>query len=179
MSFEVEGLDDFTNLLKEALEEFPKDKENELMKLGLMVEREIKPLVDVDTGRLRGSINAKLVDNNTVEVGTNVEYAKWVNNGHMLKARFVPKAALQASGGKNWQKLNINTNIESKVGSTSYINETVKLPITDSRVKGFKTHPQYILGKHFMEKGIQNAEPKIQTELDMWLEDFFKKFGEI
>lgn len=29
-----------------------------------------------------------------------------------------------------------------------------------------------------MEKGIQNSEPKVQEELDTWLEDFFKKFRE-
>lgn len=178
MSFEVEGLDEWMEQLKNVTDEFPKEKENELEKIGLMVEREIKPFVDVDTGRLRNSINTKIVDNNTAEVGTNVDYAKWVNDGHMLKARFIPKAALQGSGGKGWQKLNINTAVESKVGATSYINETLKLPITDSRVKGFKTHPQYILGKHFMEKGIQNAEPKVQTELDRWLEEFFGKLGE-
>lgn len=178
MSFEVEGLDEWMEQLKNVNEEFPKEKENELMKIGLTMEREIKAFVPKDTGRLRGSITTKIIDNNTAEVGTNVDYAKWVNDGHMLKARFIPKAVLQAGGGKGWQKLNINTAVESKVGATSYINETLKLPITDSRVKGFKTHPQYILGKHFMEKGIQNAEPEIQTELDKWLEKIFEKFGE-
>lgn len=178
MSFEMEGLDEWTKQLKDMSEEFEKDKENELMKIGLMTEREIKPFVDVDTGRLRASITTKLVDNNTAEVGTNVDYAKFVNDGHMLNSRFVPKSVLQDGAGQNWKKLNIDTAVESKVGATSYINETLKLPITDSRVKGFKTHPQYIRGKHFMEKGIQSAEPKIQEELHSWLEDFFKRFQE-
>lgn len=178
MSFEVDGLEELTNFLIEFKNEFPQKKENELKKIGLMMEREIKAFIPVDTGRLRGSINTQLIDANTVEVGTNVDYAKWVNDGHMVKARFIPKAALQSSGGKNWQKLNINTTVESKVGSTSYINETIKLPITNSKVKGFTTHPQYILGKHFMEKGTQNAQPKIIQDLNNWFDEMLRKLGE-
>lgn len=179
MSFEVEGLEEWKQkLLGLSNEVFPKEKENELKKIGLMMEREIKVFVDVDTGRLRDSITTKIIDKNTAEVGTNVDYAKWVNDGHMLKSRFVPKAALQASGGKDWKKLNINTTVESQVGSTSYISETVKLPITDSRVKGFKTHPQFIMGKHFMEKGLQNAEPKIMGDLNDWLDEMLRRLGE-
>ncbi|WP_368490840.1 HK97 gp10 family phage protein [Clostridium sp. BJN0013] len=179
MGFDVDGLDEFKQeLLKLVNEEFKVEKKKELTKIGLMAEREIKHFVPVDTGRLRASINTQLIDENTAEVGTNVKYAKWVNDGHMLDSRFIPKTSLQANGGKAWRKLNINTTVESKVGSTSYINETIKLPITDSRVKGFKTHPQYILGRHFMEKGLQNAEPKIIQELDNWLNKLFNKAGD-
>lgn len=179
MGFEIDGLDEWKQeLLKFANEEFPTEKKKELKKIGLMAEREIKQFVPVDTGRLRASINTQLIDQNVAEVGTNVNYAKWVNDGFIMKPHFVPKSALQQSSGKSWKKLNINTTIESKVGSTSYINETIKLPISDKRVKGFMTKAKYIKGAHFMEKGMQNVEPKIIADLNNWLDDVFKKVGE-
>lgn len=153
MGFEVEGLDEFKNkLLEMSNGGFEEEKQKELQKIGFMVEAEIKPLVPVDTSRLRNSINTKLIGNDTVKVGTDVEYAADVNNGHLVNQRFLPAKYLDTPAGRKYLK-NGNT-------------------------KGIMLHPQYILGKHFMEKGIQNAEPKVQLELDRWLEELFRKFGE-
>lgn len=54
----------------------------------------------VDTGRLRGSITHKQIDDNTEAVGSNVEYAPYVELGHhQTPGRYVPaiKKRLKAS----------------------------------------------------------------------------------
>lgn len=153
MSFEVEGLEEWKQkLLKMTNEVFPQEKQKELKKIGLMVEREIKPLIPVNTGRLRASINTQLIDQNTVQVGTDVDYAININNGFLLAQRFLPAIYLNTPAGRKYLK--------------------------DGNTKGIMLHPQYILGKHFMEKGMQNAEPKIMTELNSWLDELLRKLGE-
>lgn len=46
------------------------------------VEREAKVLCPVDTGRLRGSIHGQMTGPTEGEVGTDVEYAQPVHDGH-------------------------------------------------------------------------------------------------
>lgn len=153
MSFEVQGLEEWKQkLLSMTNEKFPQEKQKELQKIGLMAEREIKPLVDVDTGRLRASINTQIIDQNTAQVGTNVDYAIDVNNGHLVNQRFLPAKYLDTPAGRKY--------------------------LSEGNDKGIMLHPQYILGKHFMEKGMQNAEPKIMTELNGWLDELLRKLGE-
>jgi len=56
----------------------------ELKKKGLKVVRESKRQAPVDTGRLRSSITLQVINTNTlpkVVVGTNVEYAPYVEFG--------------------------------------------------------------------------------------------------
>ena len=59
--------------------------EQALVRCGLRVERDAKKGAPVDSGRLRNSITHRLIDSETdqpvVEVGTNVEYAKFVEQG--------------------------------------------------------------------------------------------------
>lgn len=47
----------------------------------LIVEGEAKRLCPVDTGRLQGSITSDMVNDHTIAVGTNVEYASYVEYG--------------------------------------------------------------------------------------------------
>ena len=51
-----------------------------LTKSCLLVEESAKTLCPVDSGRLKGSIRSQ-VDNNVGQVGTNVEYAPYVEIG--------------------------------------------------------------------------------------------------
>lgn len=51
---------------------------------GLEAERLAKQLCPVDTGRLRNSITHQQADDYTEEIGTNVEYAPYVEAGHSL-----------------------------------------------------------------------------------------------
>lgn len=45
------------------------------------IERDAKKQCPVDTGRLRGSITTNIISTYSGEVGTNVEYADYVNSG--------------------------------------------------------------------------------------------------
>ena len=67
------------NEVKEALQE---KIEAGLIAVGLTAEGNAKQLCPVDTGRLRNSItNQVLVDEKAVIIGTNVEYAPYVELG--------------------------------------------------------------------------------------------------
>lgn len=64
----------------EAIEGKNKAVEKALEKIGLVAERYAKEKCVVDTGRLRNSISHQ-TDEDTVYIGTNVEYAPYVEFG--------------------------------------------------------------------------------------------------
>lgn len=64
----------------DAIAEKDKAIEKALETIGLVAERYAKEICVVDTGRLRNSISHQ-VDENTVYVGTNVEYAPYIEFG--------------------------------------------------------------------------------------------------
>lgn len=67
---------------QEVIEEKNRKMEMALMLIGLTVERYAKYLSPVDTGRLRNSITHEVATNEeAVYVGTNVEYAPYVEVG--------------------------------------------------------------------------------------------------
>ena len=76
----------FTSHVKQALsaEQAAKDKALEI--IGGKAESYAKKLCPVDTGRLRNSITHQQYDENTEVVGTNVEYAPYVELGHHTSA---------------------------------------------------------------------------------------------
>lgn len=75
MKFKMEN--DFSDLVEQAAFS---QIETALEKVGLMAERNAKIACPVDTGRLRNSIS-HTHDKNTSYVGTNVEYAPYVEMG--------------------------------------------------------------------------------------------------
>lgn len=50
-----------------------------------MAESQIKPLVPVDTSRLRNSVFTQVVDQNTAEITAATDYAEYINNGHLTR----------------------------------------------------------------------------------------------
>ena len=75
MKFEMEN--DFTDFIERAAFS---QIEKALQNIGLQAERNAKLACPVDTGRLRNSIS-HTNDNNTAYIGTNVEYAPYVEMG--------------------------------------------------------------------------------------------------
>lgn len=75
MEFKMEN--DFFDLIEEAAFS---QIETALEKVGSMAERNAKLACPVDTGRLRNSIT-HTHDKNTAYIGTNVEYAPYVETG--------------------------------------------------------------------------------------------------
>lgn len=150
---EIKGLDDWKKkMLKNANQDFPTLKRATLKRIAKIVEGQIKSLVPVDTGRLRNSFDSDLIDKDTAQVYTNVEYAKAVNNGFSIDQRFLPAKYLDTKNGRKYLK--------------------------NGNKKGIMLHPQFVLGKHFMEKGIQNAEASVYNEIDNFINDMFKKMGD-
>lgn len=72
-----------------------------LNKIGNILDAEIKPLVPVDTSTLADSFSFYVDVSGSlgsVEYGTNVEYALYVNDGHVQHKRFLPIKYFSANG---------------------------------------------------------------------------------
>ena len=120
-----------------------------LNKIGNILDAEIKPLVPVDTSRLADSFSFYVDVSGSlgsVEYGTNVEYALYVNDGHVQHKRFLPIKYFSANGKKQ---------LVSKYG--------------------VMLSERYIQGKFFLEKGAQSAKPRIERACDSWLRDVLRE----
>ena len=83
----------FTSRVPEVLTATATAAERALEKMGGTAETHAKKYCPVDTGRLKGSITHKrsTVERDTMLVGTNVEYAPYVEIGHDQEVgRYVP-----------------------------------------------------------------------------------------
>lgn len=85
MDLNVNGLEELNKAIKEIVTQFPEEEQKQLMRLGYILEAEVKTRVPVDTGTLRASMTTQTVDQHNVEVGTNVEYAPYINDGHVTR----------------------------------------------------------------------------------------------
>jgi phage gpG-like protein len=155
--FEVTGLEEWQEkLLRHVSSELPAERDNELMKLGFIAEREIKKQITdddvVDIGRLRASITTQKETDTSVLVGTNVDYAIAVNNGHIQHKRFLPAKYLTSVKGRTY--------------------------LGEGNTEGIMLKEKFIAGRHFMEKGVQRADPLIQAELTRWFNNLLGKLGE-
>lgn len=72
-----------------------------------------------------------------MEVGTNVEYALYVNDGHAQHRRFLPVSYLSVKGKKK------------------YIDSS-------ENIGGIMLKERYIPGAFFLEKGMQAATPRMK-----------------
>ena len=77
-----------------------------LERMGNIYHAEIIPNVPVDTSRLADSIFVfgDGIPQDYVEVGTNVEYALYVNDGHVQHKRFLPADKLTVGGRTKYLK---------------------------------------------------------------------------
>lgn len=89
--FEVFGLDELIECFEALIDKWEEKKVVLLNKIGNILDAEIKPLVPVDTSRLADSFSFYVDVSGSlgsVEYGTNVEYALYVNDGHVQHKRF-------------------------------------------------------------------------------------------
>ena len=93
--------------------------------MGTICQAEIKAEIDrgehVDTSRLIDSISVFVggIPHDYVEVGTNVEYALYVNDGHAQHRRFLPVSYLSVKGKKKY--IDSSENIEGIMLKERYI----------------------------------------------------------
>jgi len=73
-----ENFESFLPVVKKAMD---KNRARALEAVGIFIEGEAITRCTVKTGNLKGSINHKVIDDNTVVIGTNVKYAIYVEKG--------------------------------------------------------------------------------------------------
>lgn len=138
VGFSIEGWAEFVERFAELVDKWEDKKRKLLERMGNIYHAEIIPNVPVDTSRLVDSIFVfgEGIPQDYIEVGTNVEYALYVNDGHVQHRRFLPADKLTV-GGK-----------------TKYLK--------NGNQKGIMLSERYVNGAFFMEKGMQSAKPRLE-----------------
>lgn len=142
--FIIEGWDEFVERFSDLVDKWEDKKAELLKKMGTIYRAEIMPNVPVDTSRLVDSITVfgEGIPQDYVEVGTNVEYALYVNDGHIQHRRFLPAERLSVGGKTKYLKNN---------------------------QKGIMLKEKYIQGSFFMEKGMQSAKPRLERLINSFM----------
>lgn len=148
-NFSVDGWDDFVTAFQALVDRWEEKKIILLQRIGNIMEEEIAPLIPVDTSRLVSSFSVTVGGAESVEYSTNVEYALYVNDGHVQHKRFLPVRYLSAGGRQRY--------------------------IRYSGQKGIMLKERYVAGKHFIEDGMQNATPRIERLIVSWMEQAFRE----
>lgn len=138
LGFSIEGWAEFVERFAELVDKWGEKKQILLERMGNIYHAAIIPHVPVDTSRLVDSIFVfgDGIPQDYIEVGTNVEYALYVNDGHVQHRRFLPADKLTV-GGK-----------------TKYLK--------NKNQKGIMLSERYVNGAFFMEKGMQDAKPRLE-----------------
>lgn len=147
LGFSIEGWDEFVENFAKFVDSWAAKKAELLTRMGNIYHAEIIPNVPVDTSRLVDSlfVFGDGIPQDYVEVGTNVEYALYVNDGHVQHRRFLPADKLTV-GGK-----------------TKYLK--------NSNQKGIMLSERYVNGAFFMEKGWQTAKPRLERLAESFMRD--------
>ncbi len=135
--FEVPGWKEFTERCQSVVDSFEAKKLVLMRRMSNICLEEISPLIPVDTSRLVSSFQVGVITPDEAEIGTNVEYAIYVNDGHVQHKRFLPISYLSAGGRGKY----------IKPGNT----------------KGIMLKEKYVPGKHFLENGMRQAEPRLKS----------------
>lgn len=151
--FSIVGWDAFVEQFSNMIDNWESEKQKLLNKIGNIIASEVMPFIPVDTSRLVDSffVNVQVGGaEDFVEYGSNVEYALFVNDGHVQHKRFLPASYLDTPNGRKYLSGN---------------------------AKGIMLSEKYITGKHFMENGMSNAKPRIERLADDFMRTMFIKYG--
>ncbi len=142
--FTIEGWDEFVENFGQFADNWNKKKAVLLERMGNKVLEKTLPHIPVDTSRLADSyfVDTSGIRQGEVVVGTNVEYALYVNDGHVQHARFLPAEKMSSAGRAKYAK----------------------------GKKGIKLKESYVAGKHFVEKGLADAKPSLESLGDSFME---------
>lgn len=145
LGFSIEGWDEFVERFSDLVDKWGDKKRILLERMGNIYHAEIIPNVPVDTSRLVDSlfVFGEGIPQDYVEVGTNVEYALYVNDGHVQHRRFLPADKLTVGGRTKYLK--------------------------SSNQKGIMLSERYVNGAFFMEKGMQSAKPRFERLVESFM----------
>ena len=148
--FTIEGLEEFAENLGKLADKWDEKKAKLLKRMGNIYHAEVIPHVPVDTSRLVDSIFVydDGIPQDYIEVGTNVHYALYVNDGHVQHRRFLPADKLSVGGRAKYLK---------------------------DGAKGIMLSERYVQGKFFMEKGLKDAEPRLEKLINSFMEQIARE----
>ena len=147
--FEIPGWDEFVARCEGVVDKWEDKKKLLLKKMANICLEEISPLIPVDTSNLVSKFQVGVVTPDYAEVGTNVEYALYVNDGHAQHRRFLPIKYISVNG-KGLNK----TEIIAKYGE--------KFKGKKGGIEGIMLKERYIPGVFFLENGMQAATPRMK-----------------
>lgn len=151
LGFSVEGWEDFVNNFSKLVDKWSDKKAILLKRMGNIYHSDVIPHVPVDTSRLVDNIFVfeDGIPQDYIEVGTDVEYALYVNDGHVQHKRFLPADKLSVGGKAKYLK---------------YKNQ-----------KGIMLSERYVKGAFFMEKGMEDAKPRLKRLVNSFMEQIARE----
>lgn len=146
MGFSVDGWADFVENFAQFVDRWEAKKALLLQRMGNIYLQNVLPFVPVDTSRLVDSISlfTEGIPQDYVEVGTNVEYALFVDEGHIQHKRFLPVDKLTAGGRSKYLK--------------------------NRGQKGIMLTERYVEGAHYLDKGLTAAKPSLNRLVNSFME---------
>ena len=150
LGFTIDGWDEFVENFGKLADKWEDKKRILLQRMANIYHSEVIPNVPVDTSRLVDSITIfeDGIPQDYIEVGTNVEYALYVNDGHVQHKRWLPAERLSAGGKQKYLK---------------------------AGAKGIMLSERYVKGKFFMEKGMTTAKPRLNTLVNSFMEQIARE----
>lgn len=147
--FNVEGWDEFVSSFSRLVDRWEEKKRILLQRIGNIMEEEISPLIPVDTSNLVSKFSVSVSGSDTVDYSTNVEYALYVNDGHVQHRRFLPIRYLSAGGRAKY--------------------------VHSNNAKGIMLSERYVAGKHYIENGMVTANPRIETLINSFMTQIMRE----
>ena len=144
--FDMKEWEEFVENFSRFVDKWEEKKAVLLKRMANIYQSEVKPLVPEDTSRLVDSISVfgEGIPQDYIEVGTNVEYALYVNDGHVQHKRFLPAERLSVGGRKKYLK--------------------------NKDQKGIMLSERYVQGKFFFEKGYNASKPRWERAVNSFME---------
>lgn len=160
--FTIDGWEEFTARCENLVDKWEEKKLLLMQKMANICMEEIHPLIPRDTSRLASSFQIGVVTPDEAEIGTNVEYALYVNDGHVQHERFLPIKYISVNGNGLTKG-----DIIAKYGD--------KYKGKKGGIRGIMLKERYIPGVFFLEKGMQAAEPRIKTAGESFMEQIARE----
>lgn len=151
LGFSIEGWDEFVNNFAKLVDKWDEKKKILLQRMGNIYHEEIIPHVPVDTSYLVDHIFVfgDGIPQDYIEVGTNVNYALYANDGHVQHRRFLPADRLSVGGKARYLK--------------------------KADQKGIMLSERYVQGAFFMEKGFNSAKPRLERLVNSFMEQIARE----
>lgn len=142
--FEIEGWEEFVEAYSKLIDKWEAKKIVLLKEIGNTLEANIKPLIPADNSNLVDEFTVTVSGSESVSYSTNVEYALYVNDGHVQHKRFLPLRCLSAGGRSKY--------------------------VHGKNSKGIMLKERYVSGKHFIEDGMVTAQPQIESLINSFMD---------